>query len=500
MRKSRPEINIIDAIRSPRLIRDEISPAQETLLRSLYGLELDDSQLETFRRATDRSEYVPREYREADAICGRRSGKSSKISANVAVFEAALRRHPQLARGERAHVVVLAPTQAQAKVTLGYIRARFEDSPLLKKMIEGERSDEIELSNRATIGVWSCNFRSVRGLSIACCIAEELAFWRDDSGANPAEEVLAAVRPAMATFQGGKLLKVSSPWAKSGILWTDYQRRLERAEPLVWRLPSWEMNPTGLDPNFLAAEMERDPARYAVEYGAQFAESASALLAPELVDACVVRGQVDVLPQAGIFPVFALDAAFKSDAFAFAGAFRTTDERVCVALCRSWKPSKNRPVQLAEVLAEIVSVMRAWRVTRVYGDQVASEPIRQALAKEGIMFEEIKTLGRRAAGIYQTLRALVGQKQLEIPDDAELVSQLKKLEHIVMPGGGERVEAASGHDDKAVAVATAVHQAVAATKLQREVHCGGVFGRNYSRDDRLWTTISGGRGPSFARR
>jgi len=458
MRELRHELDIITAIRNKNLIGDEVSPAQETLLRTVYGLPLEDLQLEIYRRATDRQVYEPREYREIDAICGRRSGKSSRIAANVAVFEAALRQH-RLARGERANVIVLAPTQAQARVTFNYIRARLEGSPILKKMIRVVRADEIELSNRVTVAVWSCNFRSIRGLSIAACIAEEQAFWRDDSGANPAEEVLAAIRPAMATFAGGKLLKVSSPWAKSGSLWTDFQRRLECIEPLVWKLPSREMNPS-LNPDYLAAERERDPARYAVEFGAEFAESASALLAAEDVDACVVRGHFEIPPQPRIFPVFALDAAFKSDAFAFSGAFRTNDGRVVVAVCRSWKPERNRPVQFAEVLSEIVSVMHSWNAMTIYGDQLAAEPIRQALAKEGIVFEQIATLGRRAAGIYQSLRALVGQKQLEIPDDPELVSQLKKLEHIVLPGGGERVEAATGHDDKAVAVALAVHKAV----------------------------------------
>jgi len=485
MRKPRP-VDIIAAIRDNRLIGDTVSPAQETLLRVLYGLPLNDAQLEIYKRATDRQTYEPREYREADCIAGRRSGKSSKIAANVACYEAALRQHKQLARGERAHICVIAPTREQARVTFNYVRARLEDSPLLSKMIAETRADEVELSNRATIAVWSCNFRSVRGLSIACCIAEETAFWRDDSGANPAEEVLAAVRPAMSTFRGGKLLKVSSPWAKSGILWSDFQRRLERVEPLVWRLPSNEMN-DALDLNFLAAELERDPARYAVEYGAEFAESANALLEPELVDAAVVRGQVEILPQSRIFPVFALDAAFKSDAFAFAGAFRTNDDKVCVTTCRSWKPQKNRPVQLDEVLGEIVAVMRSWNATKIYGDQLASEPIRQALAKERIEFEQVTTLGRRAAGIYQSLRVLVGQRRLEIPDDAELVSQLKKLEHVILPGGGERVEAATGHDDKAVATALAVHEAVSEpVNYEPQIQVLDLSNGGDAREERFW--------------
>jgi hypothetical protein len=69
-------------------------------------------------------------------------------------------------------------------------------------------------------------------------------------------------------------------------------------------------------------------------------------------------------------------------------------------------------------------------------------------------------LGRRASVIYATLRAKTISSQLELPDNPELVAQLKRLEIVVGPGGAERCEASSGHDDLAVAAALAVHQAV----------------------------------------
>jgi hypothetical protein len=455
---SSPGADIIEAIRDPRLIGDDLSEAQETALRALYGLPFADSQLTVYQKATDRAEYAAREYREASIICGRRSGKSSKIAANVAVYEAALRPHPQLARGERAHIVALAPTQRQASVTFDYISARLENSPTLRGLIENVRADEIDLSNRASIAVWPCNFRSIRGLSIACCVAEEVGFWRDDEGANPADAVLAAIRPAMATFAGGKLLKVSSPWAKSGVLWRDYQRRLERVEPFVWKLPSWEMNPS-LDPEFLKAERERDEGAFLREYAAEFYESASAFLPSEAVEACIARGRPELPPQPGTQYWGALDAAFRGDCFAFAIVHRA-GQKVMHDFIYSWRGSRARPVNLAETLGEIVTTLRAYGISKIFGDQFCSEPIKQALAAQGIRFEQATTLGSRAAGIWCSLRTLVTSGQIELLDDAETIGELKRLELIVTSGGNQRIEASSGHDDRSVALALAAHQAV----------------------------------------
>jgi hypothetical protein len=54
-------------------------------------------------------------------------------------------------------------------------------------------------------------------------IADELAFWSRDDGANPTSEVLNAVRPGLATLNG-QLVGISSPFAKSGRLWDVYDR------------------------------------------------------------------------------------------------------------------------------------------------------------------------------------------------------------------------------------------------------------------------------------
>ena len=68
---------------------------------------------------------------------------------------------------------------------------------MLSTLVKNQTKESIELSNRVVIEVHTASFRSVRGYSI-----DEIAFWRSEESANPGREILAAVRPGMATIPG----------------------------------------------------------------------------------------------------------------------------------------------------------------------------------------------------------------------------------------------------------------------------------------------------------
>src|SRR5688500_8084521 len=82
-------------------------------------------------------------------------------------------------------------------------------------MIVDQRTDEIELTTGVTILVKASDFGGVRGPTIACVVADEIAFW-PSQGANPDDEVLSAIRPAMATIPDAKLLCISTGFAQIG--------------------------------------------------------------------------------------------------------------------------------------------------------------------------------------------------------------------------------------------------------------------------------------------
>jgi hypothetical protein len=102
-------------------------------------------------------------------------------------------------------------------------------------------------------------------------VADELAFWRSEESANPDTEILAAIRPAMATTKG-VLLCISSPYARKGALWQAYRDHFAKdgSDVLVWQAPSRAMNPE-IEEATVARALADDPAAARADGGANFA-------------------------------------------------------------------------------------------------------------------------------------------------------------------------------------------------------------------------------------
>jgi hypothetical protein len=46
---------------------------------------------------------------------------------------------------------------------------------------------------------------------LVAALLDEFAFWRDEASADPDVEILAALRPGLATVPGALLIEISSP-------------------------------------------------------------------------------------------------------------------------------------------------------------------------------------------------------------------------------------------------------------------------------------------------
>src|SRR5439155_24772627 len=102
-----------------------------------------------------------------------------------------------------------------------------------------------QLTNGVTIEVHTASFRSIRGYTVVAGALEKIAYWRTDDSANPDKEIVAALRPAMATVPGALLLGISSPYARLGVLWDMHGRYFGReGDVLVCQAPTRGMNPT----------------------------------------------------------------------------------------------------------------------------------------------------------------------------------------------------------------------------------------------------------------
>ena len=220
-------MNILQALDDPAVFRPWLErgdwTAWRAFLAALFALPQSDAERALYDVHTGRATLPAEPFSEAALVIGRRGGKSFAL-ALVAVFLAAFRDYRQyLQPGERATILVVAADRKQAKTIMRYAAGLLEGVPMLRPLIERQSTEEIELRRRVVIEVATASFRTVRGRTIAAALLDELAFWRsDETSANPDTEIVAAIRPAMATIPSAMLLMASSPYAPRGELWRAY--------------------------------------------------------------------------------------------------------------------------------------------------------------------------------------------------------------------------------------------------------------------------------------
>jgi hypothetical protein len=449
-------MNIVEACDDPNLFAPYFKDANSwkawrSCLCALFGLPMSKAELENYTKCTGRMRWPEKPSKEAWLVCGRRGGKSFTLSL-IAVYLACFRDWTQyLTSGERGHIVIIAADRKQARTIFGYVRTLLTETPMLAEMVSRETGDEIDLNNKLSIEVCTCSYRTIRGRTIVAALCDEIAFWQSEGSANPDEEVLAAIRPAMATVPGSMLLCASSPYARRGALWEAHERWYgkEDAPVLVWRATTQQMNPT-IDDDFVQGEYERDPAKAAAEYGAEFRTDVERLLTREAVMNCVQPTVYERAPQRQhVYIGFVDPSGGANDSFTMAIAHREGKTTI-LDLIRERAP----PFSPEAVCAEYATLLKKYRVTSITGDKYSGQFVIEQFAKNGVFYEPA---ARSKSELYGDLVAVINSGAVDLLDNNKLVGQLIGLERRSRAGGRDQIDhPPGGHDDLANAVAGAV--------------------------------------------
>ena len=466
--------NIIDFIRHPKLINGSLSDYQETALRLAYGLPLSKEHKQIARECLDIEKLPPkqkrlgREYAEATFICGRRSGKSDRLAANIAVYESAMGGHEKyLSAGERGFVLLLAQDKRACKVLFRYILAKFENSPLLSQLLKVTRSEEIELTNRLVIGIFPCTYRAPRGYSVPVAICDEVSFWRTEESRNPDIEIVRSIKPAQVTFPRRKLVKISSPYAKVGVLYDDFAHRHQRRDVLCFKAPSWKMNPS-ISQKFLDGERAKDPEFFSREYAAEFSSDIANAFARDAVEACVMKGRYELPCYRRFRYIAAVDPSGGGpDEFTLAICHRE-GEKVIQDLIRGWRSRKPQ-----DVVKECAGILKLYHCQAVVGDRYSGQWVVDAFRRNGIRYQ-VSDLS--ASEAFLELLPLINQGTIELLDDKRQSLQLIQLERRTSRQGRDVLShPPGGHDDRPNSLA---HCAKLAFRT-------GVVSYTWSRESRL---------------
>jgi hypothetical protein len=432
--------------------------AWRIILTAIMGESLTDDERAVFKELTGREREPGEQVEEFWGAIGRRGGKSRAMAA-LAVFLAVFKDYAAVTvPGEKPTVLLLAQNVKQAGVSLSYIVGILESIPMLAGMVRSKTADAIELSNGVTIEVRPASFRGLRGITAVAVVADEIAFWysEDSSSANPDTEILAALRPALATT-AGPLIAISSPYSRRGELWTTYDRHFGQKGDrliLVAQAPSRMMNPS-LRQSVVDRAMERDPASSSSEYLSTFRTDLERFLTVEAVAACVMPGIKEIAPQRGkTYTAFCDPSGGSADSMTLGIAFREFDGGAQLVCLRERKP----PFSPAEVVAEFVATLRLYGITEVIGDAYGAQWVQESFQQRGIRY---RLSDKNRSQIYSEVLPAINSRSVSLLDDKKLVAQLVSLERRTGRSGKDTIDhPPNQHDDLANSAAGALVHAV----------------------------------------
>lgn len=454
--------DIVDAVSDPRWFGEHFSGSSwdrwRSCLRAAFALDMSSDDLALFNEVAERDPPSQR-VRELWCIVGRRGGKDS-VASLIATYTAVFGNFGKYLRpGERAVVAIIAVDRQQAKICWRYINGFF-DNPILKTLVtrrmENSANLTIELSNGVDIEILSNNYRSARGRSFSCVIADEISFWRDESGANPDKEVIAAVEPGLSTLPGSLLIGISTAYRKAGLLYEKFANYYGKPDGdiLVIRGSSKQFNPL-LDDRVIQRAIARDPEVANAEWNSVWRSDIGEFLGREIIENAVDRAVVVRPPVDGVrYFAFADPSGGISDSFTLAIAHREQGNVAVLDCLHEWKA----PFNPSSVVAEITDLLRSYKLSSLKGDRYAAAWVVEAFRAMQIRYE---TSDLDRSQIYENTIPLFSSGRARILDRERLVQQFHGLERRTRAGGRDRIDHTAGsHDDLANACAGALVAAV----------------------------------------
>jgi len=509
------------AIAEPRLLKPrfgELSLAQQTVIKAMYGLPLTDavkdakgfSELDHFwgtqghgeyddlgyltKVRTPSTPYIAREYPEAIMVSGIRAGKS-ELAAFISTYEATCGGHEAFTRkGKRVIWFQIAQDLGQAQYSLHAIRANLESMAFMQGRIGVVTARRIDLWNGMTIVTHPPTVKSVRGYDSPGAVMDELAvWWQDADSANPDFEIYNQLLSRQAQFKDPKIVMISSPWNKAGLLWQRFQagtdgcnllcevcrgreagprlgcmacatlRHPHQGRLVLYATTAALTNPAKphVTHAWLEATHRKDPRAFQRECLAQFQDSLSGFLDSTLLRAAVDAGITGRPPEPRHFYVAAIDPAFRRDAFGFCIAHAEEEKGIIIDYLLRELPAEGRKIDPTLMLAQVGEICKRYRIAEVLTDQFSIEALRQIGLGAGIVLREVPFTGKSKAAIYGNLQQLLNTGRLRLLDHPETLKELLLLERQNLQGGQTKIAAPrEEHDDMATVVALAAHAAV----------------------------------------
>lgn len=393
---------------------------------------------------------------------GRRGGKSSSL-CRLAVAVALAYDLARIPQGDIGVVALISTTRDEANQRVRTIREMLAVVGIATRPVE----HGIELADRRiAIKVYVATIAGVSGFTSILVIADEVAKWRDsDNGANPAKEVLASVRPTMATQPSARIILSSSPLGTEDAHARAYDEGDSDFQQTAFA-ETWTANPSVSEAE--THGLEPDERIWEREYAAIAQRARLAAFDVDAVDDAFEP--VELARSFGAFGV--IDASSgKKDRFTYAvaswhesAAVAGAGERVLAFThVAAYDASSFWSADAGErVVTNVAREMRQRGVRVVYADQREAMMIGAAFTRAGLRFFELPWTGPRKERSVTTVRRWLADRRLVIAKPhgvhhAKMRDELLAFEERIAKSSGGLTFGArrNGHDDFVALLLTA---------------------------------------------
>ena len=462
------------------------SVAQSALLCAAVGESLTPEEKAIFEAASGKP-YTERFRPTIAAVCGRQSGKSSVIAAQLGRYTVYNARELGVSPERPAEILLVSNTikNQTARTFDSLSRAIHMDEDLAKK-ISRELVSEYVLefdSLGLRISVVPNSPRSVRGPVCILLICDEVDHWGEEKDVCNFADVWEALEPAMLTFEQARCLKISSPGGPGSPLHADYEKRLTDDDALFWQLSSADMNPAVSKLRLLWAA--KNSKKYAREYLAQFEGGSDGLFSAELC-AKASEGPVGehispeeylreskkllnefecpelIIPPAKITMALDLGGIADPCAFAIAAGWRVkvkdSPREIPFSLLLRVEQQKP-PVDIDNFVDHAFHVARLYGAQFVISDMVERRLVESYAGRVGMTYRKQTTLGNAEEVLerYHLVLRMMTQETAQLLNLPELHAQMQRLREF--PDRGITTKG-NQKDDMAVATIQAIAESV----------------------------------------
>jgi len=489
--KTQDFVDPITFVESPWGLNIVLFPVQRFILKSLYGMKLDDKpgaikvpDIINERILYEFSECEFLEWLYAEKRCnvnsvegkifrelvlsvGRRGSKSTIAAciSNYELYRLVKKSNPAKAFGfpEDTEIVILnvAPTDEQSAVVFEMILRQATRCPYLRdrclhqtmSYFDLRTDSDMKATGRPKASLMSlaggCSSNALRGRNAIVVIMDEMAFFIDNGGRFSGDEVYKALSPSTASFgNDGKVLLLSSPYAKYGKFWDRFNESFNEPDTtLMFKMYTPMLNPT-IQSAILKAARRRDRVSFLGEYGGEFSDAVTAWIDDENeFKKCISNrkpascGTPDVEYYAGV------DLGFKNDGTAIV-IVHDDGKKIVLDYADVWysgssdvwefdnslyggcrKFAGGELIKMEDIVLELKELHRWFPIKKGILDQHNGYALAELLCKNSLgQFNMEHFTDLKITEIFQIVKTLYGEQLIDLYDHPVLIPEMLTLE------------------------------------------------------------------------